>query len=184
MYSIKQTFCDVHHVWKHVPDDVEHAQHQEEAEAVDACSCPRANLLRTLLHGVDFAPLSFHFFRSSQVMWWASFGRAPAIVGAIRVSWAQVSAIKYAYIVPRRVWVEETMAPVASIGPGVLHGCTFSQSWIIADPEQEDDLQPEHTVGVGDILGVVHNPEPVGLPPQHFIHEDRHERAHTLWVPN
>ena len=88
-----------------------------------------------------------------------------------------------AHIVPGRVGEEEALAPVASIGTRVLHGCTFGHAGVIGDPEQEDDLKPEDPVRIGDILGVVYNPEPLRLPPQALVHEDRHERTHTRWIP-
>jgi hypothetical protein len=96
---------------------------------------------------------------------------------------AQEPAIVDAHIVARRVGEEVALAPMSSVGPGVLHGCTFRQSRVIADPEQENVFHLEHSARVVEGLGVVYNPEPLCLPPQQPVHEDRHECAHTRWIP-
>ena len=69
------------------------------------------------------------------------------------------------------------------MGTSVFHGCTFRQAGVIADPEQEDDLELEHPVGVAERLGVVYSREPICFPPQQLVYKDRHESSHTRWIP-
>lgn len=95
----------------------------------------------------------------------------------------EVSAIVYAYIVARGVREEEALAPVAPIATLMDEIRTFAHPWVIPDPEEENDLQPEHPIGVVERFGVVDGPEPVRLTPQALVHEHCHERVQTGGIP-
>jgi hypothetical protein len=72
------------------------------------------------------------------------------------------------------------MAPMRS---RVFHGCALAHAGVIADPEKQDDFQPEDTVRVGAVFGMVHGSESFCLPPQQLVHEDSHEGMHALRIP-
>jgi hypothetical protein len=181
-HIVKQTFRDVHHVRQHVPDEVEQAEHEEDAQTIDACRLLLLHLFWAL-HKVDLLRQRLHFLRRPQGNRSASFVRAPPCVCTIGVIRAQVPSIVDAHIVALHMGVEEPLAPVAPIGTSVLHARTFAHAGVIPDPVQEDDLEPKQSSRVGDPLGVVCCFEPLRLPPQALVHEDRHERVHTRWIP-
>ena len=85
MYSIILTFRDVHHVRQHVPDNVEEAQQEEEAEAVDACRQLLSHLIRTFLHIRYLSRLRFHSGGSPQERWVACLMGAPASIRPVRM---------------------------------------------------------------------------------------------------
>jgi hypothetical protein len=178
-----RTFSDVHHVGEHVPHEVELIQQHEQAESLDAGHSLKFFSFGAQVHVMDLLRLLFDPSVSAvshreTVLW-----RAPPGINPEGVVFAEVSAVVDADIVARRVWVEEAFAPVAALLPLVFHGRAFSQSWVIAHPEQQNNLEPEDAGRVVWVLGVVDCPEAICLTPEELIHEDSHERVHALWVP-
>ena len=90
----------------------------------------------------------------------------PSRIGSEWMIGAQVTTVVDAHIVARAVGVEVALAPVTSISTRMFHMRTLSQPHVIANPEQEDGLQPEHAIRIGLGFGVVHSSEAIRLAPQ------------------
>ena len=177
------TFGDVHHIREHIPDDIEHAQHEEKAEALDAGSGLLAHLLRAWGHGGDLAGLLLHLGTCTEGNRITRFLVRPARVLAKWMSGPQVSTIVDADVVAGRVGVEEPLAPMTAITPRMNENRTFKHAWVISYPEEEDGLQPEHTTRVAQGLGVVDSPEAISLTPQALVHEHGHQTVQTPRIP-
>lgn len=177
------TFGDVHHIREHVPDDIEHAQHEEKAEALDAGGGLLVHLIRAWGHGGDLTGLLLHLDTCTEGNGFTRFFVRPARVLAKRMIGPQVSAIVDADVVAGRMGVEEPLAPMTAITPRMHEARAFTDAWVISYPEEEDGLQPEHTTRVVQGLGVVDNPEARSLTPQALIHEDGHKTIQTRRIP-
>ena len=177
------TFGDVHHIREHIPDDIEHAQHEEKAEALDAGRGLLAHLFRAWGHGGDLTGLLLHLDTCTEGNSFTRFLVRPARVLAKWMCGPQVSAIVDADVVAGRVGVEEPLAPMAAITPRMDETRAFTHAWVISYPEEEDGLQPEHTTRVTQGLGVVDSPEALSLTPQALVHEHGHETIQTRRIP-